>query len=48
MAKIPNWLDVEHRPIENGAGDERFPRKAELAGYLGNLGLNTILLFLVI
>lgn len=35
MAKCPNWLDVEHRPIENGSGDEEIPAEGRIGRLFG-------------
>ena len=35
MAKSPNWLDVEHRPIENGAGDREIPAEGRIGWLSG-------------
>ena len=43
MAKSPNWLDVEHRPIENGAGDREIPAEGRIGWLSGKSRIISII-----
>ena len=45
MAKSPNWLDVEHRPIENGAGDREIPAEGRIGWLSGKSRIRCYLWF---
>ena len=40
MVKSPNWLDVEHIPIENGSGDEEIPADGRIGRVFGKSQVN--------